>query len=380
MKIRLSSQVLFSIASLAFTGLAGAAQYKASLLDGLGGQASEARGINNAGQIVGYAMTADGVAHATLWNGSVATALGVTAGAESYASAINAAGQVVGVSYTASYTPYAILWDGTTTTELSTSVGTTGSHADGINNLGQIVGATTRAGGSFATVWNGTTATDLGGIGRGFAINDAGQVAGISYLGGDTYATIWSGESTTTLEKNSRVVAINKFGQVAGNTNDVYYAETGLTSRATVWNGISKLDLNTDEMTGSRAYGINDSGQVVGSFDSESTAFWGNEFAVIWNGTIATNLNTYLDQSLLDAGWVLMQAYDINATGSIVGNAYNRLTGVSRGFLMTASAVPEPQTYALMLAGLAFFAGAVHRRGKLSRADGVGAGKPNPRH
>jgi hypothetical protein len=52
------------------------------------------------------------------------------------------------------------------------------------------------------------------------------------------------------------------------------------------------------------------------------------------------------------AGWVLMFAYDINDNGAIVGTAYNNILGIEeRAFLLTP-AIPEPETYALMLAGL----------------------------
>jgi hypothetical protein len=76
-------------------------------------------------------------------------------------------------------------------------------------------------------------------------------------------------------------------------------------------------------------------------------------------GHEAIDLNIYLDKSLVDAGWVLTGADDINDQGWIVGSAYNNLTQQSHGFLMAP--IPEPETYAMLLAGLGLMAAVVSR-------------------
>ena len=73
----------------------------------------------------------------------------------------------------------------------------------------------------------------------------------------------------------------------------------------------------------------------------------------MWNGTIATDLNTFLDASVGESGWYMATADAINDSGWITGRAANRLTGEQRGYLFAVSAVPEPTTYALFIAGLA---------------------------
>jgi probable HAF family extracellular repeat protein len=67
--------------------------------DGLSG--SEAYGINNAGQVVGWAGTASGEQHAFLYSAGVMTDLGSLGGGFSIAHDINNSGQVVRESWTA---------------------------------------------------------------------------------------------------------------------------------------------------------------------------------------------------------------------------------------------------------------------------------------
>lgn len=74
--------------------------------------------------------------------------------------------------------------------------------------------------------------------------------------------------------------------------------------------------------------------------------------------TTATNPNSFLDASTVSAGWVLGTAYLINDQGWFVGDAYN-IKNVRHAFLWSdaavtiiVAAVPEPSTYAMLLAGL----------------------------
>ena len=72
---------------------------------------------------------------------------------------INNAGQVVGYSYDNSANEQAVIWNGSTTpTALGTLTGGTGSQATAINSTGQVVGVTNTAtiNNKIATIWNGT--------------------------------------------------------------------------------------------------------------------------------------------------------------------------------------------------------------------------------
>ncbi len=100
-------------------------------------------------------------------------------------------------------------------------------------------------------------------------------------------------------------------------------------------------------------------GQVVGNLDFGQ----GKQSAALWNDATseAIDLNSFLDAAAVSAGWRLSNALDINNNGWIVGDFENTTPGLGGGaFLLTP--VPEPQSYALMLAGLGALALAARRR------------------
>ena len=77
----------------------------------LGGATSAAVDINDDGQVIGIADTADGHSHAFLWDGKMHD-LGTLGGDTSRAQAINRLGQVVGNAETEEGTTHAFLWNG----------------------------------------------------------------------------------------------------------------------------------------------------------------------------------------------------------------------------------------------------------------------------
>lgn len=329
---------------ISVTSLAHAQAYTVTNL-GLG----FANGINNAGQVVGVGAGS----HAVIWNGATQTDLGVG----NTPTGINDSGQVVGV-LPYYFSTQAVRWDGTTPTILgSTSVVEFGSSstARAINSAGQIVGRSS----GVATIWNGTTPTPLG---EGYAsgINDAGQVVGSSSGG----ATIWNGTTPTLLSGPfSGAAAINNVGQVVGTVPKNSYPQ------ATLWDGTTTTTLTT--LGGySGATDINNNGLIVGYSAGPPTGFPGPALqpfthATVWDGNSITDLNNALDSSGL--GWTLLEATAINDVGQIVGNGTYGYGpnpfGPTYAYLLTpcpscqivpwsAAPVPEPETYAMMLAGL----------------------------
>ena len=90
----------------------------------LGGSWSYATGINDSGQVVGWADTSS-TQHAFLYSNGTMTDLGAFPGGNSWsgASAINASGQVVGYSTVSSGYEYAFLYSNGTMTDLGTVPG-----------------------------------------------------------------------------------------------------------------------------------------------------------------------------------------------------------------------------------------------------------------
>lgn len=123
----------------------------------LGGLNSWARGINNAGVIVGESDTADRHVRAFKWQNGVMTDLGTLGGDNSSASRINDNGDIVGWAETASGTRRAVVWTNGRIIDLNTSllVGTnpnmTLTEARDINEHGQIVGWGVASSGSSAS-------------------------------------------------------------------------------------------------------------------------------------------------------------------------------------------------------------------------------------
>jgi probable HAF family extracellular repeat protein len=329
---------LFTAAFLAALGCASHASAQAYLIDlnsrtatdlgTLGGKNFfPLAAINDAGQVVGSSATAEGDDHAFITgpNGAGMRDLG-----DGIASGINAAGQVVGWSGDRSFITGP---DGAGMLYLGT-LGGRYTKAYGINDAGQVVGSSATASGqqhNFITGPNGFGMRDLGTGGDRIgssSINNAGQVVGSS--GHRSFITGPDGvgiKDLGTLGGNfSFATGINDTGQVVGWSAP---AEGGYHAFITGPNGVGMRDLGTLGGGDSFAYGINDAGQVVGySYTPEG---FRHAFITGPNGVGMTDLNSLVD---LPAGLVLAEARDINNAGQVV-------------------VIPEPESYALLLAGLA---------------------------
>jgi probable HAF family extracellular repeat protein len=373
--IRGFAPLLVGGAFVALCGIAHAGIYTYTDFGTLGGTASIPTAINNAGQVVGMSRTTgDAAEYSVIWNGAVPTILNTLGGAGSEVYAINDAGQVAGWSHTTAGASqggiyHASIWNGVTATDLS-PLSAAASVAYAINNAGKVAGWTNASNfysGEFkpyATVWNGTTVTALatthGAISGANAINDVGQVAGWEQNtnSGITHAILWNGGIATDLGTLggavSSALAINNAGQVVGYS----FATGNVNMYATLWNGTIATILDTLGGTYSGASDINNAGQVVGY----SQTFSGIYHATLWNGTTVTDLNSFLDASVINSGWVLNDARGINDHGWIVGTAYNSHLRETHAYLLSISSVPEPATYVTLLSGLSLIALMSRRR------------------
>ena len=244
----------------------------------LGGADSYAYGMNNNGQVVGASEYNGSVSrHAFLYSGGTMTDLGTFGGAVSFANAINDSGQVVGTATASDGTGYAFLY----TDGMMSNLGSFAPHA--INNNGQIVGYN----GVNAVLYSGGTITDLGSLGGqgsfAYGINNYGQVAGASPTGtGSGGAFLYSSGTMLSLGTvNSSLplsiaFGLNDNGQIVG---EAYNNGIG-TYHAFVYENGQMLDLNNlipagSGLTLTDAQAINDYGQIVanGNYGGENQAF-----------------------------------------------------------------------------------------------------------
>ena len=147
-----------------------------------GSTASIADAINNAGVVAGYAALSNGHFQTVTWTGTTPTALNLPAGfSDSFAKASTMREWWWAIVNPATNTGQATIWIGTTAFVLNNLQGSSSSFADGINDLGVVVGAS----GNQAVIWTGIDPTPLdmlsgSTIGSAFDINNAGLAVGYS--------------------------------------------------------------------------------------------------------------------------------------------------------------------------------------------------------
>ena len=323
--------------------------YQVLHVGNLGGPTGNALDVDDRGFVVGAADSADGPRHAFVeFRGRILDLHGVGSPSSGGAWGVNGSSEIVGWrADPPNLAARATLWSAGETLDLGTLGGPT-SEAYAIDAWGSIVGrADTAAGVGHAFLWDGEM-HDLGTLGGSHAIawdvNDSLQVVGSSFLAEPAeHAALWqfsypTGGGTPLISvqdlgtlggDHSAAFAVNAGGDVVGwsqTASGYYRAFLSTAGGATEGRSLQALDQPLDAVA-SKALDVNDRREIVGTVIHEPG---GPGRAHHWNGLgQGVDLNERIDDA---AGWYLIQANAINASGVIVG--YGVYGGVFRGFAL----------------------------------------------
>ncbi len=275
------------------------------------GSVSVAFGISkNSGMVAGYSEISSGTdfgPHAFLYSNGTINDLGTLGGIRSVALAVNDAGQAAGDSDLPGGANHAFRYSGGVMRDLGT-LGGDNSHANAINNAGVVVGNASLA--ENAT-WHAYMTGELD------ALIDLGTLPGGTF---------------------SAAAAINDAGLIAGTSNGTgfedgahaFLYQQGVMSDIGTLGGLATVE------------GINNLGQVVGQ---------SNGAGYLYTNGQMVDLNSLIDGA---DGWRVVAASGINDAQQIVSEVFKEGVGNRFVLLDLIPAVPEPSTYALLLAGLAW--------------------------
>jgi len=232
-------------------------------------------------------------------------------------------------------------------TVVGLGVGPGSSTGYAVNSAGTVAGAVQSASGSQQAFVSGPEGAAIlspaSSESYAYGINNAGTAVGIVYLDGQAYGTIWNGSQPTQLGAGSYATAINNEGEVAGGNGQAFIEANGQIQELATAPGIGW----------SAAYGINDSGTVVGDGQLSNGTFrgivWSPDGGMVvlgtWGGTssqatavsdggevvgFASLANGYqhafsmLDAMMIDLGTLGLSsyAYGVNDSGEVVGYSY----------------------------------------------------------
>jgi len=248
-----------------------------------------------------FALLVAALAHsATYYVDSITvTDLGTLGGDQSYASDINNRGDIVGFAKDASMKRLAVRWHGGVIQDLGTPASSAFSYADGINDLGEIVG-------KFGDPSEFEYRPFYWTVGTGMVAMDR------SLFPGDPLDTLYVGMAH----------AINNKGMITGDINKDFTTFTVPCRKSlpVAWDNAyaAPYILHCTEDIGSynHASDINNSGWVVGSEGNGS----GPTYGFVWKSGVTTHIpNPFLGNQV--------DANGINDGGVIVGSA--KMLGVA---------------------------------------------------
>lgn len=237
--------------------------YSFQTIDVQGATATQALGINDLGQVVGF-YSANNTHHGFLWDSNQGfSTIDVPGQNLTEAFDINNSGQIVGVVGSASF----IL------SNLSFSL-FNGGDATGINESGQVVGFVF---GTTGFLRDGESVSPIAVTGalqtRAYGINDSGQIVGSYHDSLGEHGFVKTGDNFVTIDIpgafSTDVRGINNVPQIVGSYQDTERRFHGFVSRG--------LEFDLLDFPGAKhtvAQGINSAHQVVG-FYSDASGFHG---------------------------------------------------------------------------------------------------------
>lgn len=304
--------------------------------------------INDQGWVVGYSQNNAGDAHAFVFQGiensTALVDLNTLGGATSQAWGLSSSNQIVGVSATGDRFQHAFWLKDTESpmTDVGTLLGGTSSRALGINGKGLIVGTSAsllNPSRAFFRDVGVTSLTDLGTFSgpaaQATAINDFGSIVGFSRLDDGTDRAflyedgVMNNIGTLPDHNGSRAWGINPSGLIVGESI------TNSASQAFIYRAGAMTSLGLLATNGvSTAYGINDIGQVVGTASVDQ----GRTHAFLFSAGQMLDMNNLIP---IESGWELTEARGINRNGAVVGTGI--INGRQHAFLaLPATPIGRP--------------------------------------
>lgn len=308
-----------------------------------GATSVQATGMNDQGQVSGFANYGSGVVRPLTWDHGIPQLIeGDEAWQSGYAGGINAHGHAVLNGQDRQGRKNLFLATRSTLRPLRPIAPASSAAVLGLNDLDHAVGySLDGTGRTHAVLWRGRAALSLGVKGDdGTTANDIDnddRIVGVRVIDGVARPFRWHHGLLSWLDRiepgsTANVLASNNRGLAVGG------ADTPDGPRAVLWTDTRATVLGT--LPGhlrSSARDINDLAQIVGS-SSENEA----SAAVLWQDGHPRDLNELIDYA---SSWRLSDALGINNNGQVVGSGI--LEGRPGIFLLTP--IPEP-TNALAMA------------------------------
>jgi probable HAF family extracellular repeat protein len=301
-----------------------------------GGSASSARAIDNLGHVAGLATDSTYALQRPIWDATTGAIIGMADDFNFASAAVpehrNDNGEMVGTAESGGRLYVGVYWNSTgqafglpPMAGVDPLYGPVHVKAHGINNLGQMVGASQASAPTYylhAVLWptKDMPPQDLGFLGKGayvdyseaFGINDVGHVVGKSALGTATRGFLWRNGRMIDLgalsgQVVSEATAVNNRGLVVGKSNLYPVIWRYDVANPSSTPAIQQLPIPSGFFTAVPS-AVNDPGDVAGYAGSPNI----DAHAILWRNSQAIDLGVW-------PGGHYSVATGINNLGQIVG-------------------------------------------------------------